>query len=286
MQELADRINGLAFRGLHTGEFFRLTGVFIDDGVLGGFHVGPVIALLTENDGVLAGRCQKHIFMGDAAAHHTGIRFDGHDFGDAGPLENTVVGIVALLIVILQVLLAGMEGIGVLHGKFTDTDHAGAGPCLVTEFPLDLVDHERILLIRGSILSDKLYRCFFVGHAKDMFGPVPVFKTDQFPADRVVTAGLFPQIRGHNDGEEDFLSVDGVHLLTDDLLDLGGDPAKDGIFAENAVADIFHVAAADHQRMAGDLRVGRVFFEALAYQIFEFHRISSFLFYCVPAVCP
>ena len=73
--------------------------------VLCRFHVCLIITAVTDSDGILSDRCQKHIFMRNASSHHTGIRFYRNHIRNTGSRKNTMVRIVADLIVTLQIFL-------------------------------------------------------------------------------------------------------------------------------------------------------------------------------------
>ena len=118
--------------------------------VLSCLHVGSVIAGITQNDGILSDRSQKHELMGNVSAHHTGIGFDRYHLRHADTLKDTLVCCVAFLVILLQIFLAGMEGVSILHRKLTHTDQSGSRTGLITEFCLDLIDHKRILGVAYS----------------------------------------------------------------------------------------------------------------------------------------
>jgi len=58
---------------------------------------------------------------------------------EAATLEDAGVGCVHLIIGVLERVLAGMEGVGVLHQEFPGPHYTKAWPYLVPEFGLDLV---------------------------------------------------------------------------------------------------------------------------------------------------
>ena len=82
--------------------------------------------------------------MRNAAAHHTGIRLYGNYLRQAGTCKNAVICFVDLSVVLLKILLRSMEGICVLHGKFTNADKPCARSCLVAELRLNLIYHKRV----------------------------------------------------------------------------------------------------------------------------------------------
>ena len=264
-EEIADVFNGVDVRCIN---LFECSGfcVSCDIGnVLSCLHVGSVIAGITQNDGILSDRSQKHELMGDVSAHHTGIGFDRYHLRHADTLEDALVCCVAFLVILLQIFLAGMEGVSILHRKLTHTDQSGSRTGLITEFCLDLIDHKRIFGVALCILANEMYGCLLVGHAEYHFGIVAVGETQQLIADAIVTAGLIPQRSRHDNRELHFLAVDFVHLLAQDLLDFAHNAAQRQIGRIDSVCHIFDVSAFYHNSMAVDDTVSRSFFEALSY---------------------
>ena len=64
-----------------------------------------------------------------------------------------------------------------------------------------------------------------MSHAEDHLVARAVGPAGELGADRLVTAGLLPERRGHRDREKDLLPVGAVHLVPDDRLDLSDYPA-------------------------------------------------------------
>ena len=183
------------------------------------------------------------------------------------------------IIAAVQILLRGMEGIGIFHGKFPDTDQAGSGPGFVTEFGLDLIDGKRIFGISLSVFSHQLHRSLFMGHAQYHLAAVAVFKAEKLVSYTFKTAGFFPEAAGKGDREEHFLSSDGIHFFPDDLLDLSGDPFHRRIQRINTICHIFDITAPDGKGMAVDHAVGRALLKTVSNKIFKFH--NDLLFICL-----
>ena len=126
----------------------------------------------------------------------------------------------ALFVIIVQVLLAGVEGVSVLHSELTHTDQPGSGARLVPELGLNLIDHKGVLGVGAGVFSYQLHRSLLVGHTQHHIGTVAVRKAQQLFADTLIPAGLCPQRGGHHHRELHFLTVQGVHLFPHDLLQL------------------------------------------------------------------
>ena len=251
---------------------------FVLDNALRRLHIGAVIAFRADGDGVFADGGKQHKLVGNAASHHAGIGSNGNHLGQSHPGVDALIGLVAFAVIRLQVRLAGMEGIGVLHGKFPHPDQPRPRPCFVAEFGLDLVYHKGVFRVALPVIPHKMNGGFLVGYAKHQGIAAAVVKARHLFADAFVSAGLLPQRGGHNHGELHFLAVNGVHFFPDDLFDFAGDSFQRRIGREDAVCHAFHIAASHHQSMAVHDAVGGLFPEPLSYKFVKFHnRIPPFL---------
>ena len=239
------------------------------------------LAVRGEENAVFAAVCQRHKFVGDAAAHHAGVGEDGdHIFQAHAAIDLFVCGVCAFVIFI-QRFLTGMEAVSVLHGKFADPDQTGSGAGFVTIFCLDLIDHDRQLFVAVDFSTDQLHHSFFVGHAEEHCLIVTVFEAEQFFAHAFIAAGFLPEFCGQDHGHQDFLTINGVHLFPDDLFDLADntfchrkqrvDPGRNG-------AD---VTAADQNLVAVCFCIFGVFAQALADHLghSHFHDVLLFLLF-------
>ena len=283
LQERAQVVDGLDVRRLDLLKLRDLAGLAVHDAG-GRLHVGTVVAVVAQDDGVLADRGEQHVLVGDLAAHHAAVGRDGDDVAHARAEEDAVVRVIADLVVALQILLGGVEGVRVLHGELAHADQAAAAARLVAELGLDLVDHEGILGVAVGHVAHEVHGGLLVGHAQHHVRAGAVGEAQQLAADGVVAAGLAPDRRGHGHREEQLLAVDAVHLLADDLLDLRGDALGDREQGVDAVSDGLDVAAAHHQRLAGDDAVGGGLLVALGDEVPELH-VRSLLYVMSLAVC-
>ena len=191
-QEIDYFFNGFTVRCIDFLQLAHFQSAFIFHLVSRCFHIRTVAALRTDYDGIFPCVGQKHIFMGNTASHHAGIRLYCNDLRHSRTLEDPVIGVIENLIVTVQILLRSVEGISVFHSKFSYTDQAGSWTGFIPEFGLDLIDHKRIFGISLSIFSYQLDRSFLMGHSQDHLAAAAVFKAEQFLADTFKTAGFFP----------------------------------------------------------------------------------------------
>ena len=209
--------------------------------------------------------------MRNAAAHHAGIGFDGYHLWNARTRKNAVISVIAFLIVALKILLRGMEGIGVLHGELTNADETAARATLVAELGLNLIYHKGILCVAVGVVAYKLNRGLFVGHAEHHARVVAVGEAKKLAADALVSARLIPERSGESYREQNLLAADIVHFLADNILDFLRYAAQGHELRIDTVGNVFHIAAAQHERVAVDNAVGGLLFESFADKLVKFH---------------
>ena len=73
VEKLADVLDGVNIRRVFFLELFEYIVSFIFDNALRCFHVCAVVALGADGYRILADGGQKHILVGDTAAHHAGV---------------------------------------------------------------------------------------------------------------------------------------------------------------------------------------------------------------------
>ena len=202
--------------------------------------------------------------MGKIPAHHAGVRCHRDHLRYARPGKDAFIGAVAPPVAGLQVLLGGVEGVGILHSEFPDTDQAGPGPRFIPEFGLDLIKKKGIAAVGGAVFPHQRNSGLLVGHAQHHRRTVPVRKTQQLAANGVITAGFLPIRGGQHYGKLDLLAICGIHFLPDDPFDFPGDPAQGRQGGIDAVCHVFHVAAAQHEGVALHDTIGGRFPEPVA----------------------
>ena len=276
VQELRHFLDGLHLGRRDLGERLLLAGHGLVLAV-GVFHVCAVVAVRANHQIVLADGRAQHELVRHLAAHHAAVGLDRDNLRHAAAREDALVRLVAAGIVRFEVFLAGVEGVRVLHREFAHADQTAAGAGLVAELGLNLIDHERILLIALRGAAGKLNGGFLVRHAQNHVVVASVVEAHHFAGDGIVAAGLAPQARGHDHGHQNLLPVDAVHFLAQNRLNLAGDVLGDREQRVDAVSDVLDVAAANHEDMAGDLAVGGGVLKTLGQHLSEFHELSSFL---------
>ena len=100
----------------------------------------------------------------------------------------------------MQVFEAGVEGIGILHRKFTTAHDAETRAALVTEFGLDLIQVLWQLAIAANVLAHDVGDDFFRRRLHDEVALMAIFETQQLVAHFVETASFLPQLGRLHDG--------------------------------------------------------------------------------------
>ena len=146
-----------------------------------------------------------------------------------------------------------IEGIGVLHQEFARAHDAEAGPHLVPELPLDVIEIARQILVGFHAGAENLGDHLLVGRAVEHLAVVAVADAQHLLAVGVVAAALAPQV-GRLDGRHQHLDrARAILLLPDDPADLveNADAQRQPrIDAGRLLAD--H-AGAQHQAVRDDL---------------------------------
>src|SRR5688572_23451007 len=108
--------------------------------------------IAVEVNPALAGFRQHQKLMAVRAAD--GSRFGPHrNRLEAQAREGAEIAHEHLVVGMLSRLAAHIEGIGILHQKLTPPHHAKARPYLVAEFPLDMVEVARQVLVALHALA-------------------------------------------------------------------------------------------------------------------------------------
>ncbi|OQA83239.1 MAG: hypothetical protein BWY29_00453 [Microgenomates group bacterium ADurb.Bin238] len=196
--------------------------------------------------------------MGGAAADGPGVRLHRPE-GEPAALEDGAVGPVHLFVARRRPGIVGVEAVGVLHQKFARPHDAEAGADFIPEFDVDLIEGDGQLPVRGHLVFDQLGYHLFMGGAETELPVVAVLETQQFLAVNVPSPGFLPEFRGLDKGKGDLQGARPVHLLADDLLGFSHHPLGEGEEGVNPGRQLANHAGPEHQAVAHDLRLARVF---------------------------
>ena len=195
---------------------------------------------MAEGDGILTGIGQDHEFVGEIAADGAGVRFHGPEF-EAQALEYAGIGVVHQLIAFFSPGDVRVKGIAVLHHELTPAHQAEAGPDLVAEFALDLVEPHGQLPVGAHFAAHQVGDHFLMGGAQAVVAFVAV-------------------LEAHH-GHKQFLKAGGIDFLAHYAGDFVNDLKPQRQIDVQAGSEPAHHARAQQKFVADHLGVGRGFLE-------------------------
>lgn len=222
-----------------------------------GLDVGRVTRSGAADVRVLTRLGDGEELLGRRTAHRAGRRRDD-DVLQAEPVEDLDVRVPVQLVRPRQALVVQVEGVRVLHDELAPAQDPGAGPRLVPVLGLDLVQHDRVVLVRAVLTLHSEREQLLVRGSEQVVGALAVLEPEQAVAVLGPAAGLLVRLARQQRGELDLLRPDRVHLLAHHGLDVAQHAQaqrQPGVPARGDAAD---VAGADQQLVAGHFGVGRV----------------------------
>ena len=215
--------------------------------------------------------------MVDVAADGAGSRLHRDDV-QIEAAEDPEVGVEDLPVRLLHGLLVDVEGVRVGHEQLAGAQQPEAGPGLVPELDLDLVDGEGQLPVRVDLGADGHRRHLLVGGPEDE-GPTP--DVDGHGRQGVVAeqggpARLLPQLDGMEDREQHLLAAGGIELLSDHLLDPLQHPQSERQEGVDPRCQPPDVPGPDEELVAGHLGVGRCLSQGADQELGHAHGRRSY----------
>ena len=160
------------------------------------------------------------------------------------------------LVDLVEACLVAVEGVGVLHRELPHADQTCPGAGIVAPLRLDLVDQEWQPLVGVDLAAGDVRDGLLMGHGEDHVASDPVLEAAHLLVDGVVAAGLLPDVGGVDDGHQDLLSSNPLHLLADDGLYLRRGAEAEGQEGEDSSSHLPDEARA--QQIFVALAVGSV----------------------------
>ena len=142
--------------------------------------------------------------------------------------------------------------------EFTDADEAGTWAGFVAELGLNLVKVDGQVAIAADVAAGEVGDGLLVCGAENHRALAAVLQMEQGGAECLLASALLPEFDGLDDGHEDFLRARGVHLLSDDVLNLAHGAESHGEIGVNASGDLRDESGANEEPMARGVRVRRV----------------------------
>src|SRR5512133_2147348 len=152
-QELRDRLDRALPRRLHLLRGGKLLRKVRSRGnAAGDLEIGCVVAVLADDERVLARSCRCEEVPAAAAAHDPGL--GRHLEGlEAAALEDALVGLGMLAKALVEPGLVAVEGVGVLHDELAKADQTLSRPWLVALLDREVVEDLRQLPVALQLAS-------------------------------------------------------------------------------------------------------------------------------------
>ena len=244
------------------------------DGGGGSLGVGREAARVAEDELGLARVGERHELDGGVPADLAGV---GHDrqSPETDAAAEVGVGLLLEVVALLQGLLRGREGIGVLHDELAAAHEPEAGPALVAELVLDVVEHDGQLPVGAELVGDEVGVGLLVGRAQRVLVFVPVLDAHELRTVDVPAPALAPEVGVGQDRRHHLLAVDPLHLVADDGLDLlDGTPRERQVRIEAGGTSTYHPRP-EQELMAGELGLYRVLLERGGVELGHLHVLSQ-----------
>ena len=164
-----------------------------------------------------------------------------------------------------------MKRVAVLHQELARAHHAEAGPDLVAELQVDLIEVAGQLLVALHFAANDVGDDLFVRGAETEVALVAILQSQHFGSHLVPALRLLPQLCRLYERHQYFLRTAAVHLFADDRFDLAQHAQAErqpGIDPRGESAD---EAGAQHEAMARNVGVGRRLFESGNQQLTRAH---------------
>jgi hypothetical protein len=158
----------------------------------------------------------------------------------------------------LEALVIQVERIGVLHHELATAQHAGPGPGLVPILGLDLVQDDRVVLIRGVLALHHLGEQLLVRGSEQVVQALAVLEPEDVVAVLGPAPGELVLLAWQQRGEQQLLAAHPVHLLADHPRDVVQDDLAKRQPAVDARRDPADVSGPYQQLVAGHLGVRRI----------------------------
>ena len=211
-------------------------------------------------DLAFAGIGQHQEFMGVIAAD--GAAVGAHrDRLQAHPLVCAQVAHEVAVIGVQRILFGQVEIVAVFHKELAPAHHTKAGTDLVPELPLNMIQRQRQVLVGGHVAAENVRDQLFVGWAIQHVAIMAVTNAQHLFAVIIIASAFAPQV-GRLQCRHQHRDVTGADLLfVHDVFELAQDLEAHGQPRIDTGGRLLDHARTQHQPVAGNLGLGRGFFE-------------------------
>ena len=212
------------------------------------------------HDDVFAGLRQHVKFVGIGPADTAGIGFHSPEV-QVHALEYAGIAGMHFPVGFVERFLTFVKRVSVLHGELARAHHAEPGTHLVTEFRLNLVEVTGQLPVTVYFPAKDIGNYFLVRRPETEIAFMPVLDAQQFRAHLFPAFGFLPQLGGLHDWHRYFLSATRVQFFPCDRLDFANNTQPQRQPGIEPGGDRAHQAGAQHQPVARNFSLSRVFLE-------------------------
>ena len=183
------------------------------------------------------------------------------DRGQAHPFIGAQIADHVAVVGVQRRAPVDVEVVAVLHKELAPPHHAEPGPHLVAELPLDVVERQRQLLVAVDVRPEDVGHHLLIRGAVEQVALLPVGDAQHLLAVVAVAAGFPPQVGGLQRRHQKRDVARALLFLMHDLLDAAQHAVAERQPGIDARRLLLYHARAQHQAVAGDLRLGRVLFQ-------------------------
>ena len=193
--------------------------------------------------------------MRTGAADRSGIRCYRTKF-QSQPREYARVAVKHFPICRLQILVAHVKRVSVLHHELTAAHHTKARADFIAEFGLYLVKIQRQLAVAFDFASHHVGNHFLMCRAKTEIALMAVFDAQQLRAILLPAAGFNPQFGRLHGGHRQFNPAAAVHFFADNGFNLAQHAQAQRHPGINPAGEPFNQAGTQHEFVADNFGLG------------------------------
>ena len=255
-QALCHQLNGVGIRSCHLLQRLHFFLCRPDDIQLRLFIAGCIITAVAVSDVGLTGCRQHGELMGMAAADGAVISLYRAEIQPHAGID-TGVGIIHLLIREIHAFLVLVKGIQILHDELPAAHQTEAWTDFITILILNLIQHQRQLLVGTHFITHQGSHHFLVGRSQAELAAMTVTHPEHLITVHAPAAAFLPDFRRLHNRHGNLLAACLVHFLTDNLLNLLDSTPCQRQISIKAAGSLPDHAGPQHKLMAPDLRLSR-----------------------------
>ena len=224
------------------------------------FDVGGVIGIRTVGNSVFAGISEHVKLMRAGAAYRAGVRRHRAEF-QPQPREDACIALVHFAISGLQIVVACMKRIRILHHELASAHHAKTRADFIAKLGLNLIKIQRQLAVTFDFAAHHVADDFFVRGAETEVAVVAVFEPQEFRAVLLPARGFNPQFGRLHRGHGKLNRAAAIHFFADDGFHFAQHAQAQRHPGINPAGEALDQPRTQHEFMADDFGLGRGLFQ-------------------------